>query len=65
MAEGRGFESRFGHRIFQLIYSFHPQHGLGIDSASNRNGYQKIFLSDKERAACKADNLIAICEPIV
>jgi hypothetical protein len=36
-----------------------------VDSASNRNEYQEIFLGGKERPACKVDNLTAICEPIV
>jgi hypothetical protein len=29
--------------IFSLIYSFCPHYGPGIDSASNRNEYQKYF----------------------
>jgi hypothetical protein len=36
-----------------------------VDSASNRFGYQKIFLLSRERPARKADNLIAISELIV
>jgi hypothetical protein len=54
-------------RIFfsQLIYSFQPHYGLGVDSASNRNEFQVIFLGGKERPERKADNLTAICEPIV
>jgi hypothetical protein len=39
--------------------SFQPHYGPGVDSASNRNEYQE------ERPARKADNLTAICEPIV
>jgi hypothetical protein len=41
--EGRGFESRWGHWIFQLTSSIQPHYGPGIDSASNRNGYQDSF----------------------
>jgi hypothetical protein len=40
----------------------------GVYSASNRNEYQKqkkLFLRSKARPARKADNLTAICEPIV
>jgi hypothetical protein len=41
---------------------------LGIYSASNRNEYQrqiKIFLESRMRSVRNADNLTAICEPIV
>jgi hypothetical protein len=38
---------------------------LGVDSASNRNEYQEDSWGGKARPARKADNLIAICEPIV
>jgi hypothetical protein len=38
--EGCGFESRWGDWIFQLTWSFQP-HGLGLDSASNRNEYRE------------------------
>jgi hypothetical protein len=48
----------------QFTRSFQPHYGLGVYSASNRNEYQKIFLS-KAGPARKADNVIAICEPIV
>jgi hypothetical protein len=37
----------------------------GIYSSYNRNEYHKIFLGSKARPALKADNLTAICEPIV
>jgi hypothetical protein len=37
--EGRGFDSRLGHWIFQFTESFHPYYGPGVDSASNRNEY--------------------------
>jgi hypothetical protein len=36
-----------------------------FDSAYNRNEYQKVFLVSRERPALKADNLTAICEPII
>jgi hypothetical protein len=42
--------------------------GAGIYSASNRNEYQKqkiMFLRSRARPVRKADNLTAICEPIV
>jgi hypothetical protein len=57
-SEGRGFDSRWGHWIFQLIWSFKPHYGPGVDLASN-------LPEDKGRPARKADNLTAICEPIV
>jgi uncharacterized FlgJ-related protein len=37
---------------------------LGVDSASDRNEYQESSWGTG-RAARKADNLTAICEPIV
>jgi hypothetical protein len=39
--EGRGYDSRWGHWIFQLTSTFQPHYGPGVDSASNRNEYQK------------------------
>jgi hypothetical protein len=50
---------------FHLAKSFQTHYALGVDSASNRNEYQKIFLGEKERPARKANNLTAISEPIV
>jgi hypothetical protein len=38
--EGCGTESRWG-GFFQLIQSFQPHYGPGVDSASNRNEYQE------------------------
>jgi hypothetical protein len=52
--------------FFQLTYSFQPHYGPGVDSASNRNEYQESSWGVKDgRPARKADNLTAICEPIV
>jgi hypothetical protein len=45
--EGRGFNFRWCHWIFSLIYSFQPHYGPGVDSASNRNEYQQHFLGGK------------------
>jgi hypothetical protein len=39
--------------------------GPGVDSASNRNKYQKMFLGSRARSAGKADNLTDICVPTV
>jgi hypothetical protein len=36
-----------------------------VDSASNRNEYQRMFLGSRELPALKVDNLISICEPIL
>jgi hypothetical protein len=47
--------------FFQFTESFQPHYGPGVYSASNRNEYQKIFLGKAQ----KADNLTAVCEPIV
>jgi hypothetical protein len=45
--EGRGFDSRYCHLNFLLIYSFRPHYSSGVDSASNRNEYQEYFLGVK------------------
>ena len=42
--EGRGFDSPRFKWNFSLNYSFRPQHGSGVYSASNRNEYQEYFL---------------------
>ena len=42
--EGRGFDSRWCHWNFFLTLFFRPHYGPGVDSASNRNEYQKYFL---------------------
>jgi hypothetical protein len=61
--------SRFRFPIRSLEYfhfteSFQPQYGPEIDSSPNRNEYHESSW-DKERPARKADNLTAICEPVV
>jgi hypothetical protein len=40
-------------------------YGPGVDSASNRNEYQEDSWGGGGRRARKADNLTAICGPIV
>jgi hypothetical protein len=45
--EGHGFDSRWCHWNFSLTLSFWPHYGPGVDSASNRNKYQKYFLGVK------------------
>jgi hypothetical protein len=50
-SEGRGFYSRWCHWNFSLTYSFQPHYGPGVDSASNRNEYQKYFLELKAAGA--------------
>jgi hypothetical protein len=49
----------------QLTLSFQPHYGPAVDAASNRNEYQESSWGGKGRPARKADNLTAICEPIV
>ena len=46
-SEGREFGSRWCQWNISLTYSFRPHYGPGIDSASNRNEYQKYFLGVK------------------
>jgi hypothetical protein len=51
---------------FFLIYLILPAAlGPGVDSATSRTEYQKIFLGSRARPLLKADNLTAICELIV
>ena len=45
--EGRGFYSRWCHWNFSITSSFRPHYDPGVDSASNRNEYQKYFLRVK------------------
>jgi hypothetical protein len=51
--------------FFQLTSSFQPHYGPGVDSASNKNEYQEDSWEVKRGRRVKADNLTAICEPIV
>jgi hypothetical protein len=44
---GREFDSRCCHWNFSLTYSFRPQCGPGVDSASKRNEYQEYLLGGK------------------
>jgi hypothetical protein len=64
--EGRGFDTRCGD--FLNLPNLQATLGPGVHSASNRNEYRKhkkiMFLS-KVRRVRRADNLTAICEPIV
>jgi hypothetical protein len=50
--------------FFQFTYSFQSHYGPRVDSASNKNEYQKIFLGSKARPAGKANNLTAISNPV-
>ena len=45
--EVRGFDSRLCHLNFSLTQPFRPQYGPGVDSASDRNEFQKYFLGRK------------------
>ena len=49
-SDGPGIDSRCGHWIFSVTYSFRPYHGPGVDSAPSENEYQEHFLGVK--AAC-------------
>ena len=50
-SEGHGFDSRWCHWNFSLMYSLRPHYGPGVDSASNRNEYQEYFLRVKAAGA--------------
>jgi len=49
--EGRVLDSRWRNWNFSLTQSFRTQYELGVDSASNRNEYQKYFLGVKAAGA--------------
>jgi hypothetical protein len=69
MPEGRGFEIRWGEWISCSIYIILPVAlGPGVYSASNRNKYQRkkcIYLGSTARLVRRANNLAAMCEPII
>jgi hypothetical protein len=44
---GRGFGSRWDHRVFPLTYSFRLHYGPKVDSASDRNQYRGYLLEGK------------------
>jgi hypothetical protein len=44
-------------RLFNLLNPSGPHYGPEVDSASNRNKYQKIFLESKARPMRKADKI--------
>ena len=50
-SEGRWFDPSWCHWIFHWHKSFRLLYGPGVDSASNRNEYQKYFLGVKAAGA--------------
>jgi hypothetical protein len=65
--EGRGFETRWGERIFSIYLIFSAVLDPGVYSVCNKNEYQKktMFLLSIARPVRKTGKLTAICEPIV
>jgi hypothetical protein len=68
--EGHGFEARLGEWIFSIYLTLLATLSPGVYSASNINECQKqkkkkMFLGSRARPVRTADNLAAICEPIV
>jgi hypothetical protein len=52
--------------LFQLICNPSSRTmAVGVVLASNRKEYQESSLGSKGQSVCKADNLTAICEPVV
>jgi hypothetical protein len=51
--------------VSELTSSLLQHYGPGVDPTSKKNEYQKFYLGNRARQARKADNLTAICEPIV
>jgi hypothetical protein len=67
-SEGRGFEIRWDKWFFSIYLIPAAALDPGVYSASNRNKYQKqkiMFLVSRAPPVSRADNLTAICEPIV
>jgi hypothetical protein len=62
--EGRGFDSRWGHWIFNLPNPSSRTMALGSTQPLTEMG-TRILPGGKGRPARKSDNLTAICEPIV
>jgi hypothetical protein len=46
----------------QFTYSLQTNFGPGVDSAPNRNEYQKMFRGNKARPVRTYDDLTVICE---
>jgi hypothetical protein len=67
--EGRGFETSWNEWMFSIYLILTAALGPEVHSASNnmstRNWKIMKFLRSKARAVCRADNLDAICEPII
>jgi hypothetical protein len=49
--EDGGIDSQWYYWNFLLTYSFRPHYGPGVNSASDRNEYQKYFLGVKADGA--------------
>jgi hypothetical protein len=64
---GWGTVLQAGNWISSIYLNLPAALGLGVYSATNRNEYQKQGekKGGRARPACKADNLTAICEPII
>jgi hypothetical protein len=65
--EGRGFQTRLGELLFSIYLTLPAELGSEIHSASDRNEYkkEKNVSGSRARPVRRADNLTAICEPIV
>jgi hypothetical protein len=66
--EGRGFENRWGECILTIYLILLAAPGPGVYSASSINKYQKQknhVSGEQTGSVRRADNLTAICEPIV
>ena len=57
-SEGRWFDSRWCHWNFSLTQSLRSHCGPGVDSASNRNGYQEYFLGGKNGRCLRLTTLL-------
>jgi hypothetical protein len=66
--QGRRFETRWSQWTFSIYLILPAALGPGVYSAFNKNEYQKqkkMFVESRALPVRRADNLTAICEPIV
>ena len=64
-SEGRRFDPRSCHWNFSFTQSFRSHSFPGIDSASNRNEYQQIFLGINAARCVRLTNITPSCAVVM